>query len=692
MKKFYKTMMLLGACAVAQSASAEATWEWMMGNPQTFLGLQRAAAIMADFNNDDMLDIYVAGNGWNQYYNVPGAYSWQPQSSMYYNQCNHAWDRDIISVVPRIDEETGEPVLDDEGNQVYNLVPAKHNMAPLAFPNFCVFDFNNDGLLDILVGGQMTTDDFLGYRDVVPHVDDSDGNMFCALLYKNRGDGTFELMEETGIPVIRPDRNGGKSVYLNIFAAGDYDHDGYTDLALSGNFVQHDEDTPGRCAVLLRNLDGTGKFQDMKIATTIGGAWTDEVVEYDEEGQEISRTPGKELPGWFMPVSGNAQFADVNNDGWLDLIFSGWASNCQDTRHSQTGSNTRIYINKEGKSFNDETAGSEFYMLRASGPGIADFDGDGYLDIVNIGWGDDGSNWSSRIFFNAGEGAEEVYPYGDDMTTMGLPGDENFRARVRDFDGDGNLDVLYDGKRDSRIYYGDGTGAFVEVNQLPVRGHDGDDGIEGIGDVNGDGLAERFQVGYNWVSDNSDGKYDANYRDADHYNIDGDWVMDASLWINKTDADVEAPAAPTNVAAVLDNGVLTVTWDDIADAKAAYNIVLTNTASNEVIAVLPANIETGFVKVAENKYTAVRPGVGSYSVNVNGDSYKASVQAISLYSETYSPFVTVTAEGSGISSVNGDNSNAPVEYFNVQGMRISEPTNGMYIRRQGNEVVKVYVK
>lgn len=36
--------------------------------------------------------------------------------------------------------------------------------------------------------------------------------------------------------------------------------------------------------------------------------------------------------------------------------------------------------------------------------------------------------------------------------------------------------------------------------------------------------------------------------------------------------------------------------------------------------------------------------------------------------------------------------NAPVEYFNLQGVRVANPENGLYIRRQGNKVSKVIVK
>lgn len=46
---------------------------------------------------------------------------------------------------------------------------------------------------------------------------------------------------------------------------------------------------------------------------------------------------------------------------------------------------------------------------------------------------------------------------------------------------------------------------------------------------------------------------------------------------------------------------------------------------------------------------------------------------------------------SGIGSIEADNA-AEVEYFNLQGVRVEDPTNGLYIRRQGNKVSKVIVK
>ncbi|MDE5940774.1 MAG: hypothetical protein K2H14_01555 [Muribaculaceae bacterium] len=46
----------------------------------------------------------------------------------------------------------------------------------------------------------------------------------------------------------------------------------------------------------------------------------------------------------------------------------------------------------------------------------------------------------------------------------------------------------------------------------------------------------------------------------------------------------------------------------------------------------------------------------------------------------------------GIESVVADGENGVVEYFNLHGVRVDNPANGLYIRRQGNSVEKVIVK
>ena len=47
---------------------------------------------------------------------------------------------------------------------------------------------------------------------------------------------------------------------------------------------------------------------------------------------------------------------------------------------------------------------------------------------------------------------------------------------------------------------------------------------------------------------------------------------------------------------------------------------------------------------------------------------------------------------SGIDGVESDEcGDAPVEYYNLQGIRVENPSSGFYIRRQGNKSTKVYI-
>jgi hypothetical protein len=66
-----------------------------------------------------------------------------------------------------------------------------------------------------------------------------------------------------------------------------------------------------------------------------------------------------------------------------------------------------------------------------------------------------------------------------------------------------------------------------------------------------------------------------------------------------------------------------------------------------------------------------------------------------FYLYIYLPSDESASEGEGdtssISNIAVD-ANAPVEYFNLQGVRVANPENGLFIRRQGNKATKVLVK
>lgn len=70
---------------------------------------------------------------------------------------------------------------------------------------------------------------------------------------------------------------------------------------------------------------------------------------------------------------------------------------------------------------------------------------------------------------------------------------------------------------------------------------------------------------------------------------------------------------------------------------------------------------------------------------------KPEEDALIYYNPVFA-FLDFFFDNSGVESVTVADENAPVEYFNLQGVRVANPSNGLYIRRQGNQVSKVLVK
>lgn len=80
-----------------------------------------------------------------------------------------------------------------------------------------------------------------------------------------------------------------------------------------------------------------------------------------------------------------------------------------------------------------------------------------------------------------------------------------------------------------------------------------------------------------------------------------------------------------------------------------------------------------------------------YTEDANG---KKGVFIVSFYSKTVMAVYLVAEEGfeAGVNDIAADNDvNAPAEYFNLQGVKVNNPANGLYIVRQGNNVTKQYV-
>ena len=93
----------------------------------------------------------------------------------------------------------------------------------------------------------------------------------------------------------------------------------------------------------------------------------------------------------------------------------------------------------------------------------------------------------------------------------------------------------------------------------------------------------------------------------------------------------------------------------------------------------------GFTKKPKSKalpLTRIAHSTSVPSVNIG------VLQAHTATTSTTSRSLTKKDGVSGIDDITVNEENAPVEYYNLQGVRVENPENGIFIRRQGNSVTK----
>jgi hypothetical protein len=274
-------------------------------------------------------------------------------------------------------------------------------------------DYDRDGLLDLYVGS---------YVDLGPK-----SRRYCNIggvlsscppgvypgsanaLYHNNGNGTFTNVSAAANIL----QTAGKNLSVG---AADYDNDGWPDI-----FVAND----GLPAYLYQNLHN-GKFQESGevagMAFSSGGqvmaAMCISLGDYDNDGlldlyisdfqknsDHLWRNSGK---GYFDEVSDEAGitiptrdvlsfgggFLDYDNDGWLDLFIANghvYPEIEQVTPATHYKQHNSLFHNESNGKFTDASAAAGLSALPARagrGVGFADFNNDGYVDVIVANNGD----------------------------------------------------------------------------------------------------------------------------------------------------------------------------------------------------------------------------------------------------------------------------------------------------------------
>ena len=94
------------------------------------------------------------------------------------------------------------------------------------------------------------------------------------------------------------------------------------------------------------------------------------------------------------------------------------------------------------------------------------------------------------------------------------------------------------------------------------------------------------------------------------------------------------------------------------------------------------NLSTTTANCTYNNGTVTCTGTAVSEVKIDDTTGTQNIQTIT---------VKYGLVDSGIADIEAEE-NGAVEYFNLQGVRVAEPANGLYIRRAGNKVEKVIVR
>ena len=325
-------------------------------------------------------------------------------------------------------------------------------------PGVALFDYDNDGRLDIFLVNGASLDDPTP-KGTIPQ---KTGPQYWNRLYHQKSDGSFEdVTEKAGLQ--------GKGYGMGV-AVGDYDNDGYEDLyvtAYGGNRLYHN--------------NGDGTFTDVtEKAGAGGGGWSTSAAWIDLDGDGLldlvvlrylqwdfddvwcgEHKPGYRSychPDYFKPIAplayhndGNGRFtevsqkigmsksgkglgiaiADYDRDGRTDIFIANDSTleflyhNKGNGTFEEVGLMSNTAVDGDGRAF------------AGMGVDFADYNNDGLPDLIVT----DLANQMYALFQNNGDGTFNYASYTSGVGPITRP-HSGWGVRFLDYDNDGWKDLL----------------------------------------------------------------------------------------------------------------------------------------------------------------------------------------------------------------------------------------------------------
>jgi hypothetical protein len=337
-----------------------------------FKSLANGDSDWGDYDNDGDWDVF-----------MQGIYENKPTTLLYENQ-NGLFIEKAITIPGLYQGSCDWGDYDRDGDLDLLVMGAQNSLARNPITAIYTYENENFKLLEASLAqlpgaqhGEARWGDFNndGRLDIIIHADEFSG------IYQSDNEGNFSKALE----------------FTNVFQdgnvdVGDYDHDGDLDFAITG---WSGSDYLGALLKVYRN-DGNWIFAEV-------------------EGNFTGR------------IGGNVSWADMDNDGDLDLVVSG-------NKYS-LGPSITVYLYNNG--YFEEFKNSEFlYYVDSYGTSsTGDYNNDGVIDVIASTMG--GSSYSPKLTLlkNNGQGDLKVM-------NIELPEITSRAANWIDYDQDNDLDIF----------------------------------------------------------------------------------------------------------------------------------------------------------------------------------------------------------------------------------------------------------
>ncbi|HEV2134587.1 MAG TPA: FG-GAP-like repeat-containing protein [Terracidiphilus sp.] len=339
---------------------------------------------------------------------------------------------------------------------------APNSPLPISEPyGLAAADFNQDGNADLAVA-------------------DGVAGLFVLL---GKGDGTFVSGPSSLERIPSPPYNDFGSPYISAMTVGDFNHSGYTGLAVS-------EFQNGAAVILLGNGNGgftpsSAAFAQTKGQPTSALAAADFNADGNLDLAMINSISGYSLlalgygSGAFNSAGAlytqgfpeGVAVGDFNGDGKLDAVIAGGGS----TKYPYSG--IAVSLGNGNGSFTSASGSPASVGEDLSAIGAGDFNADGKLDLALT---DAGTN---AVLILLGNGDGTFQP----LLTIPV-GSAPLAIVTGDFNNDGKLDlaVANDGDNTVTLLLGNGDGTFTQASDSPYAVGKGPAAIVAA-DFNGDG-------------------------------------------------------------------------------------------------------------------------------------------------------------------------------------------------------------